>query len=46
MRVCLGVCDKSNSGEEAVTLLFLKSGERVRQTEEGSDDVGGRMSEE
>ena len=28
----LGVCDKSNSGGEAMTLLFLKTGERERES--------------
>lgn len=41
MRVCLGMCDKSNSGKEAVTLLFSKD----RRESEG-DRRGEMMLEE
>lgn len=37
--MCLGVCDKSNSGGEAMTLLFLKTGEREREGAAGMECV-------
>lgn len=45
MRVRLGVCDKSNSGGEAMTLLFLKTGERERERDGGMVCVCEREKE-